>query len=68
MKDVAALCERVVVVTGGTILYDGSLEQIVDQFTSHKVVTLDLESPPAAGQIERWVLVRSQWSSCLLAN
>ncbi|MDA9718300.1 ATP-binding cassette domain-containing protein [Planctomycetaceae bacterium] len=54
MKDVAALCERVVVVTGGTILYDGSLEQIVDQFTSHKVVTLDLEDPLAAGQIERF--------------
>jgi ABC-2 type transport system ATP-binding protein len=54
MKDVAALCERVVVVTGGTILYDGSLEQIVDQFTSHKVVTLDLENPPAVGQIERF--------------
>ena len=54
MKDVAALCERVVVVTRGSILYDGSLEQIVDRFTSHKVVTLDFESAPPLAQIERF--------------
>ena len=54
MKDVAALCERVVVVTRGSILYDGSLEQIVDRFTSHKVVTLDFESAPPMAQIERF--------------
>jgi len=53
MKDVAALCERVVVVTRGSILYDGSLEQIVDRFTTHKVVTLDFESAPPVAQIER---------------
>ena len=54
MKDVAALCERVVVVTRGSILYDGSLEQIVDRFTSHKVVTLDFESAPPLARIERF--------------
>ena len=54
MKDVAALCERVVVVTRGSILYDGSLEQIVDRFTTHKVVTLDFESAPPLSQIERF--------------
>ncbi len=48
MKDVAALCERVVVITRGSLLYDGSLEQIVDRFTTHKVVTLDFESAPDA--------------------
>ena len=54
MKDVAALCERVVVVTRGSILYDGSLEQIVDRFTTHKVVTLDFEAAPPLAQIERF--------------
>jgi ABC-2 type transport system ATP-binding protein len=54
MKDVAALCERVVVVTSGSILYDGSLEQIVDRFTTHKVVTLDFEEPPPAEQVQRF--------------
>jgi ABC-2 type transport system ATP-binding protein len=53
MKDVAALCERLVVITGGEILYDGSLADIVDRFTTHKIVTLDLDAEPAAERIER---------------
>jgi len=53
MKDVAALCKRLVVVTDGSILYDGSLEQIVDRFTSHKIVTLDLDAPPDPAAIDR---------------
>jgi ABC-2 type transport system ATP-binding protein len=53
MKDVAALCERLVVITGGEILYDGSLAEIVDRFTTHKIVTLDLEEEPDRARIER---------------
>jgi len=40
MKDVAALCRRVVIIAQGQIMFDGSLEQIVDRFGGHKVVTL----------------------------
>jgi len=40
MKDVAALCQRVVIIAHGGIIYDGSLAGIVDRFSSHKVVTL----------------------------
>jgi len=54
MKDVAALCKRLVVVTQGSILYDGSLDQIVDRFTSHKIVTLDLDAAPDAAAVARW--------------
>jgi len=54
MKDVAALCERVVVITHGSILHDGALEKIVDRFTTHKIVTLDLDATPAAGRLERF--------------
>ena len=53
MKDVAALCERVVVITHGRILYDGSLAEIVDRFTTHKIVTLDFDDPPPRDRIER---------------
>jgi ABC-2 type transport system ATP-binding protein len=54
MKDVAALCRRVVVVTHGSILYDGTLDQIVDRFTTHKVVTLDFERAPSADRVASW--------------
>ena len=40
MKDVAALCQRVVIVAHGKIMYDGSLAGIIDRFSGHKVVTL----------------------------
>jgi ABC-2 type transport system ATP-binding protein len=40
MKDVAALCRRVVIIAQGLIHYDGSLSGIVDQFSGHKRVTL----------------------------
>jgi|TARA_B100000809_G_scaffold90321_1_gene88841 ABC-2 type transport system ATP-binding protein len=40
MKDVAALCERVVVIAHGQVEYDGSLAGILDRFSGHKIVTL----------------------------
>lgn len=40
MKDVAALCQRVVIIAGGRIRYDGSLSGIIDKFSGHKIVSL----------------------------
>jgi len=40
MKDVAALCQRVVIIAHGRIIYDGSLAGIIDRFSNHKVITL----------------------------
>jgi len=54
MKDVAALCRRVVVITHGRILYDGTLAEIVDRFTTHKIVTLDFETPPSDAAVAAW--------------
>ena len=54
MKDVAALCRRVVVITHGRILYDGTLTEIIDRFTTHKIVTLDFEQPPSETTIAGW--------------
>jgi ABC-2 type transport system ATP-binding protein len=52
MKDVAALCRRVVIISGGQLKYDGSLEGIIDRCSGHKVVTLtfvDDDVPNLAG-------------------
>jgi len=43
MKDVAALCERVVIIAQGQIKYDGSLSGIIDQFSGDKIITLLFE-------------------------
>jgi ABC-2 type transport system ATP-binding protein len=42
MKDVAALCQRVVIIAQGAIQYDGSLDGIIDQFSGHKMISLQL--------------------------
>ena len=47
MKDVAALCRRVVIIAQGQIKYDGSLSGIVDQFSGQKLVTLQLANGEA---------------------
>jgi ABC-2 type transport system ATP-binding protein len=54
MKDVAALCKRVVIITQGQIKYDGSLTGIVDQFSSQKLITLQLANGQATRAFERW--------------
>lgn len=48
MKDVAALCQRVIVIAQGKKQYDGSLSGIIDRFSNRKLVTLQLAvaSPP----------------------
>jgi ABC-2 type transport system ATP-binding protein len=54
MKDVAALCKRVVIITQGQIKYDGSLSGIHDSFSGHKVVTLQLAEDQTTAGFERF--------------
>jgi ABC-2 type transport system ATP-binding protein len=55
MKDVAALCRRVVIIAHGQIVYDGSLSGIVDRFSGHKIVTLQLaDGATTAGDWSRY--------------
>ena len=42
MKDIQALCNRVVIIANGAIYHDGSLEGIIDKFSGQKVVTLQM--------------------------
>jgi ABC-2 type transport system ATP-binding protein len=54
MKDVAALCKRVVVIADGQIRHDGSLEGIVDRFGGHKIVTLQFAEEPMPTDLARY--------------
>jgi len=54
MKDVAALCERVVIIAGGTIKYDGSLTGIIDRFGGHKIITLLFAQDQMPGDLSRF--------------
>ncbi|MCA9121116.1 MAG: ABC transporter ATP-binding protein [Planctomycetaceae bacterium] len=54
MKDVAALCKRVVIIAQGRIEYDGSLGGIIDSFSGHKIVTLQFAEGDTMSDLERF--------------
>jgi ABC-2 type transport system ATP-binding protein len=54
MKDVAALCRRVVIIASGRIVYDGSLSGIVDRYGEHKVVSLQFSDGRIPGDLARF--------------
>ena len=56
MKDVEALCDRVIVIDGGEIQHDGPLQSVVDRFGATKRVTIQFagEVPP---DLERFGVV-----------
>lgn len=43
MRDVEALCKRVLIITHGKLVYDGPLARIVEQFSQHKLVKLQFD-------------------------
>ncbi len=47
MADVEALCRRVVVIHHGHLLFDGDLARLVQQFTAHKTIVVQLDGPRA---------------------
>lgn len=57
MKDVAALCRRVVVITDGSIKYDGSLSGIIDSFSGLKILRLQLADGQSPSGLERFAEV-----------
>jgi ABC-2 type transport system ATP-binding protein len=62
MKDVAALCRRVVIIADGLMKYDGSLSGIVDKFSGSKVVTLQFAEGQEPHDLSRLGEVLSnQW-------
>jgi ABC-2 type transport system ATP-binding protein len=45
MADVEALCRRVIVIHHGRLLFDGSLSELVGQFSAYKTIGVTLEDP-----------------------
>jgi ABC-2 type transport system ATP-binding protein len=54
MKDVLALCRRVVIIALGQIMYDGSLSGIIDRFGGHKIISLQMLNGDRPANLERY--------------
>jgi ABC-2 type transport system ATP-binding protein len=48
MEDIERLCERILVIREGELVYDGSLRRVVERFAIHKVLTARLDAPLGA--------------------
>lgn len=48
MKDVESLCDRAIVINDGRLIYDGSLQGIINRFSQYKIVSLQFADPPPA--------------------
>ncbi|HBC73052.1 MAG: ABC transporter related protein [Candidatus Amesbacteria bacterium GW2011_GWB1_47_19] len=45
MDDVKELCERVIIIDKGKLLFDGALSEIIKKFANHKVLTVVFSEP-----------------------
>jgi ABC-2 type transport system ATP-binding protein len=54
MTDVTELCRRVIVIERGRLLYDGSLERLIERYADHKILRARFASPVAASELARF--------------
>ena len=60
MRDVEALCSRVLVINHGHLVYDGPLKGITDKFGSAKLVKLQFEGDKPPDDLSRFGEITSQ--------
>ena len=53
MKDVEQLCERIIIIDHGKVLYDGSLADIVKKYAKNKAISVVFEKPVEKDKLER---------------
>lgn len=54
MDDVKELCERVIVIDEGRVLFDGQLDQLTQRYATYKTLSLTLGSKAAAKHLKRY--------------
>lgn len=53
MDDVKELCERVLVIDKGKLMFDGKLKDIIEKFADHKRLLVDLQGSPTREDLEQ---------------
>lgn len=47
LADVERLCRRIIIIDDGTVIYDGGIERIKEQYGTHRTLVLTFAEPPA---------------------
>lgn len=58
MDDVAALCERVIIINHGQMMYDGSLHALIDEHIDYKVLEVTFTEPVSAKTLGEYGTVK----------
>lgn len=59
MADVTALCERIIVIDKGKVLYDGNFRALIEKVAPYKILKLQFEQPVTKEQVARFGNVES---------
>jgi len=59
MADISALCKRVLVIHQGMLIYDGSLEGLIDQFAPYREVQVELAHPLPEAKLMHYGEIKS---------
>jgi len=54
MGDIKELCQRIIIINLGKIIYDGALDEIVAAYADHKVISLVFEKPVEAEKLKKF--------------
>lgn len=54
MKDVEALCRRAIVINHGELMHDGPLSDLLEQFSRHKIVTVQFSESTIPDNLEEF--------------
>lgn len=58
MEDVEALCERVVIINYGTIIYDGALKKLTDEYANKKILEVTFTEDVKDGAFSKMGLLK----------
>jgi ABC-2 type transport system ATP-binding protein len=58
MADVTALAERILVIEGGRLIFDGNLARLVEERAPHKILKLRFETAPPSERLARYGKLR----------
>lgn len=57
MQDIQALCERVIIIDGGAVMFDDKLETLVARYSDRKLLRLTFEKPVAQADLSPFGVV-----------
>jgi ABC-2 type transport system ATP-binding protein len=58
MDDVKELCERVVIIDHGKLIFDGKLADIIKKYADHKLLTIVFDKEPSRAKLEKFGTIK----------